>query len=92
LPIVREREHAKVEGERLRRIFLYNGWLIIQLYHDKVIQDEFWNAIQVFILTNGNTNQSQLSLLVPFNQFPLLPLPSMVFGFNTTANKVANWN
>jgi hypothetical protein len=47
--------------------------MIIQLYHDKVIRDEFWNEIQVFILTNGNTNQSQL---------PLLPLPFMVKGLN----------
>jgi hypothetical protein len=72
--------------------FLYNGWLIIQLYHDKVIQVEFWNAIQVFILANGNINQSQLSLLVPFNQFPLLPLPFVVFGLNISTNKVANCN
>ncbi len=57
-------------------IYLNNGWLIIQLYNDKIIQDEFWNGIQVFIPTNGNTNQNSLSLLVPSNQFPLLPLPS----------------
>jgi len=34
----------------------------------------------------ANTNQSQLSLLIPSNQLPLLPLPYVVFGFNTYVN------
>jgi hypothetical protein len=33
-----------------------------------------------------NTNQSQLSILIPSNQLPLLPLPYVVFGFNTYVN------
>jgi len=91
-PIVREEKQAKAKGERLRRTLLNNEWLIIQLYHDKIIQYEFWNGIQVFIPTNGNVNHSQLSLLIPSNQLPLIPLPSMVFGFNTFVNKTTNYN
>jgi hypothetical protein len=66
----------------------HNGLSIIQLYHDKVIQDEFWNGIHVFIPTNGNTNQSQLSLLVPFNQLPLLPQSFLASTHNKQSNQL----
>jgi hypothetical protein len=50
LHIFRKGEQAKVENEILKRVFSFNNqWLIMQLYYDKVIQDEFWNGIQVFI-------------------------------------------
>jgi hypothetical protein len=37
-----------------------------------------WNPS--FYSPNGNTNQSQLSLLIPSNQLPLLPLPYVVLA------------
>jgi len=57
---IKEGKQAKTKVERLKRFFFNNEWLIIQLYHEKVIQGEFWNEMKwkSFFHINANTNQN----------------------------------
>ncbi len=43
---IKEGKQAKTKVERLKRVFFNNEWLIIQLYHEKIIQGEFWNEMK----------------------------------------------
>jgi hypothetical protein len=49
-----------------------------------------WNP--TFYFHKWKYKSKSIAIIVPSNQLPLLPLPSMVFGFNPYANQVINYN
>jgi hypothetical protein len=81
LPIFWKGKQVKVEGEIFKKVFFFKQWMIdhpIIPWQSNTRWVLKWNPS--FYSPNGNPNLSLLSLLVPSNQLPVLPLPYVVLA------------